>query len=204
MVDLKITHVILFVIVAFLLYHLIGGCGCSSDGFSVGGKCYCDLNKGILNSSDGTCLLTRIDKSINTDSCKACEATRDKIINSSNKVTKETLNMCDKICYPHTIIRNCSKLSKSDCVDGGYASDTCKWCSETEIYDETSNTCVCIEGYHNINGSCIKCKDGSFYEEFRSHGKLIKQCSLNNLGACFRSVDSTACVTKLTSPAKTS
>jgi len=36
--DLKITHVILFVIVAFLLYHLIGGCGCSSDGFNVGGQ----------------------------------------------------------------------------------------------------------------------------------------------------------------------
>ena len=61
--DLKITHVILFVIVAFLLYHLMGGCGCSIDGFNVGGqdKCY-DKNrmKCMLDSDckfyDGTCM----------------------------------------------------------------------------------------------------------------------------------------------------
>ena len=43
-VDLSVEHVLMFVIVAFLLYHLIGGCSCgmlrmrSRDGFSVGGK----------------------------------------------------------------------------------------------------------------------------------------------------------------------
>ena len=42
--DLSVEHVLMFVIVAFLLYHLIGGCSCgmlrmrSRDGFSVGGK----------------------------------------------------------------------------------------------------------------------------------------------------------------------
>ena len=36
--DLKIEHVLLFVIVAFLLYHLMGRCGCSGNGFSVGGE----------------------------------------------------------------------------------------------------------------------------------------------------------------------
>jgi hypothetical protein len=36
--DLKSIHVIMVAIVAFLLYYLIGGCGCSSDGFSVGGQ----------------------------------------------------------------------------------------------------------------------------------------------------------------------
>ena len=38
--DLSVEHVLMFVIVAFLLYHLIGGCSCgmrSRDGFSVGG-----------------------------------------------------------------------------------------------------------------------------------------------------------------------
>lgn len=39
--ELSVEHVLMFVIVAFLLYHLIGGCSCgmrSRDGFSVGGE----------------------------------------------------------------------------------------------------------------------------------------------------------------------
>ena len=39
MTELSIEHVLLFVVAAFLLYHLMGSCGCG-DGFSVGGlKC---------------------------------------------------------------------------------------------------------------------------------------------------------------------
>ena len=42
MTELNVEHVLLFVIVAFLLYHLIGGCGCSGmrggNGFRVGGE----------------------------------------------------------------------------------------------------------------------------------------------------------------------
>ena len=38
MVDIKVEHILMFVIVAFLLYHLVGRCGMRSrDGFSVGG-----------------------------------------------------------------------------------------------------------------------------------------------------------------------
>ena len=36
-VDLSMEYVLMFVIVAFLLYHLLGNCGCR-DGFSVGGN----------------------------------------------------------------------------------------------------------------------------------------------------------------------
>ena len=36
-VELSVEHVLLFVIIAFLLYHLLGNCGCTIglDGFSV-------------------------------------------------------------------------------------------------------------------------------------------------------------------------
>jgi hypothetical protein len=38
MVDIKVEHVLMLAIVAFLLYHLVGRCGMRSrDGFSVGG-----------------------------------------------------------------------------------------------------------------------------------------------------------------------
>jgi hypothetical protein len=43
--ELKIEHVLLFVIVAFLLYHLMGRCGCSGNGFSVGGQTDIKCNK---------------------------------------------------------------------------------------------------------------------------------------------------------------
>jgi hypothetical protein len=38
--ELSVEHILMFVIVAFLLYHLVGRCGCANgvvDGFSVGG-----------------------------------------------------------------------------------------------------------------------------------------------------------------------
>jgi hypothetical protein len=38
MVDIKVEHILMLAIVAFLLYHLVGRCGMRSrDGFSVGG-----------------------------------------------------------------------------------------------------------------------------------------------------------------------
>jgi len=44
--DLKIEHVLLFVMVAFLLYQLMGKCGCSGNGFSVGAQVEsCDCSK---------------------------------------------------------------------------------------------------------------------------------------------------------------
>jgi hypothetical protein len=55
-VDLSVEHVLIFVIVAFLLYHFIGGCSCgmrsmrSRDGFSVGGDESCKCN--ILYNGD--------------------------------------------------------------------------------------------------------------------------------------------------------
>ena len=36
-VDLSVEHVLLFVVLAFLLYYLLGNCGCR-DGFSVGNQ----------------------------------------------------------------------------------------------------------------------------------------------------------------------
>lgn len=37
MVKLSMEHILLFVVLAFLLYHLLGNCGCR-NGFRVGGQ----------------------------------------------------------------------------------------------------------------------------------------------------------------------
>lgn len=43
-VDLSVEHVLMFVIIVFLLYHLIGSCSCIRDGFSVGIPVENDVN----------------------------------------------------------------------------------------------------------------------------------------------------------------
>jgi len=46
--DISVQHILLFVIVVFILYHLIGRCGCNRNGFRVGGQKTCDPNKNQL------------------------------------------------------------------------------------------------------------------------------------------------------------
>ena len=38
MIELSIEHILLFVIIAFLLYHFVGSCECTKEGFSIGIK----------------------------------------------------------------------------------------------------------------------------------------------------------------------
>ena len=47
MTELKIEHVLLLAVAAFLMYHLLGGCGFNrGDGFNVGGQsCSCNYIK---------------------------------------------------------------------------------------------------------------------------------------------------------------
>ena len=47
MTELKMTHVLLLAVAAFLMYHIIGGCG---NGFSVGGQAISTLP--ICNSKN--------------------------------------------------------------------------------------------------------------------------------------------------------
>jgi hypothetical protein len=61
--DFSVEHVLMFAIVAFLLYHLVGRCGMRSrDGFSVGGRSVC---RGSLYHdgpiSPGWCLIDGMD-----------------------------------------------------------------------------------------------------------------------------------------------
>ena len=50
-VDLSVEHVLMFVIIAFLLYHLVGGCSCG-NGFSVGVQNFVDRCNAYDNKED--------------------------------------------------------------------------------------------------------------------------------------------------------
>lgn len=60
-------HLLLFVVAIFLLYHLLGGCGCANgviDGFSVGGQsCSC------IEKKNGQCVQTLSGKTFDEDTC---------------------------------------------------------------------------------------------------------------------------------------
>ena len=51
MTELKMEHVLMFVIVAFLLYHFMGRCSCANrvvNGFNVGGQTDCNSVKNTM------------------------------------------------------------------------------------------------------------------------------------------------------------
>ena len=51
MTELKMTHVLLLAVAAFLMYHFIGGCNCNrGNGFNVGGQAINTLS--ICNSNN--------------------------------------------------------------------------------------------------------------------------------------------------------
>ena len=73
MAELKMEHVLMFVIIAFLLYHFIGGCSCgmrSRDGFSVGGDESCKCN--ILNNDKTQCITKTVNNDIEKFDPKYC------------------------------------------------------------------------------------------------------------------------------------
>ena len=54
MTELKMTHVLLLAVAAFLMYHFIGGCNCNrGDGFNVGGQITQLLGKGCNAATFG-------------------------------------------------------------------------------------------------------------------------------------------------------
>ena len=125
--NLKSIHMILFVIVAFLLYHLIGGCGCSSDGFSVGGQ------------SEKECK-----DNLNDLQTKCCQ-------NDKNCPNDYPL-ICNKKCKAHLneILTSCSKVStieqiKQDvCISCNTPPDNCDTIGNISISKKLSlDTSMC-------------------------------------------------------------
>ena len=117
--DLKMEHVILFVIVAFLLYHLIGGCGCSSDGFSVGGQLKCN------NISSCNYLLENYcDKNESRTECLKCINDHSSTFELNNCNTANFNNFCIKEDYTNKYTdNNFSDVDFNKCIDNNNNDD---------------------------------------------------------------------------------
>lgn len=87
--DFKLEYLLLFVIAIFLLYHLLGGCGCANgvDGFSVGGQ-PCNIN---------CCGSTCATKPTMTDMCNRLNILNDKIDILTNHLTQVEIDIQEHI-----------------------------------------------------------------------------------------------------------
>jgi len=99
--DFKITHFLLFVVAAFLLYHLMGGCGCCNgvvDGFSVGGQVHtlptCTGTKGTCGrqgilSNNQQIINTKVDTITNRLDALICQ-----LVKSEKCITDQGVSDC--------------------------------------------------------------------------------------------------------------
>jgi len=111
--EVKVEHVLMFVITAFLLYHLVGNCGCTNrgDGFSVGNQ-----------STNDTCISQGTNSiPFNCDSASGIiKYNASKIVCPNNKCNFNTC--CDKINTSCTQALNelcqydLDAVFKSDCI----------------------------------------------------------------------------------------
>ena len=153
--DLKSIHVIMVAIVAFLLYYLIGGCGCSSDGFSVGGQ------------SEKECI-AKLEK-LEEICCQ-----------DENNCPKGHPIKCDKSCEDHiqNILISCSNSPDIDKIKkdlslsckgepckgtiGGYefCGEEAKKCMCDQTTKDNKNICRNLVGNKHLynNDNCAQCK----------------------------------------------
>ena len=106
MTELKMEHVLMFVIVAFLLYHFMGRCSCNgngNNGFNVGGQIgqtypLFPLDKKASPSFTGPCGYayenSRIMKNIPFLECLDDDVCLCRSDNSVIKTTKSDPNLC--------------------------------------------------------------------------------------------------------------
>ena len=121
MAELNVEHVLLFVILAVLLYHLIGGCGCSGmrggNGFRVGGEsdieselCY-GKNKEECGQMGIACKYIYLNKT-----CRETCFGGDLCANGLCKDTEDGGRKCE--CTPDTYGDLCQYSASDDCLNG--------------------------------------------------------------------------------------
>ena len=166
-VDLSVEHVLMFVIVAFLLYHLIGGCSCgmlSRDGFSVGGPFYCGWTGGLfgVKAEMGCKKFTGPASDVYARKYFDCHKFKD-IGNPCNKFEGKKDATFDEDCFMGSRAIKCTPGPEPEpAYDCTMEVDKCSnaWPSGEQRYacnayvNNNGNQC----GYDSLNEECIDTK----------------------------------------------
>jgi len=126
--ELKVEHVLMFAIVAFLLYHFMRGCGCANrgDGFGVGGKTNTKCMSAMKKYCPTNCSST-------LQKCQVCTGQHSQI-RQAGCIPSDLQNYCTGFVIPDTIhiTINASKLVDKVWIDYNntlqlnYSSGLCK------------------------------------------------------------------------------
>jgi hypothetical protein len=193
MTELNVEHVLLFVIVAFLLYHLIGGCGCGGNGFRVGGQINPCNDNGLFNKDDGICecypdyygksceiygvkcvdsdgglkKLCGNDKKKGLVQCGKCIDKNEKILLENGCTVDDAEQWCnDEVLDNHTC-----DLGETYSKDGDGATP-CLQCKSCNTGTTTNSSCTIYNNTDcslninaNMNATCTQ-SNGSYFEKF--------------------------------------
>jgi hypothetical protein len=173
MTELNVEHVLLFVILAVLLYHLIGGCGCGGNGFRVGGQINPCNDNGLFNKDDGICEcdLDYYGKSCEIQGVK-CRDTDGGLESLCGGDKKKGLVECGEC-----LTKNKQKLQDKGCMED----DGEQWCKDIEIYN---HTCDLDQNYSKDGDGvepCLQCKSCNTGTTTNSSCTIYNNtdCSLN-------------------------
>jgi hypothetical protein len=146
--ELKIEHVLLFVIVAFLLYHLMGRCGMRSrDGFSVGGVNCDDLTlvKGCEQGEDCRDMCKNIPVGRYASGCEKYKYYANTGVGKSVQYQ----------CKLNDTERTCNGLTNYDSL-----CDNIHCTGQNEICESTLQCCKPPPGNNNKHVSCVETTPG--------------------------------------------
>jgi len=105
MTELKMEHVLMVAIIAIMLYHLMGRCGCTGNGFRVGGEKNQKCSDYPKESCGQTCYWTN-DECVERTSLGCRPIPRYQGNPLGNKCDTIPISECDSDDYCQTYLKN--------------------------------------------------------------------------------------------------
>jgi hypothetical protein len=194
MVELEMTHILMVLIAGFLLYHLMGRCGCSrgGNGFRVGEfKKECNNNGLLKENGICECYDDYYGKSceINGVKCRDTDGGLESLCGGEKKKSQIKCGECinenkqklqDKGCSGNDAEQWCNNdyLDNHRCeLDQNYSKDgdgvePCLQCEQCDVGTKTNSSCTIYNNTDcslnknaNINATCTQ-SDGNILDRF--------------------------------------
>ena len=176
MVGVKVEHVLILVIAAFMLYHLVGKCGCTNglvDGFSVGIETSSTIPSNCTTTLNNLCSASKQEGS---EKCGVC------VENNQHKLLMAgcTASMVDSFCS-----NSCPFGEKCFVKGGNIETPEKTGCRNMKNASDCEKAWACVYGYEDNKEVCKLNKGNSCTWvnnkcEMGGNQKLITNCSFSN------------------------
>jgi hypothetical protein len=168
MVELSVEHLLLFVVTSFLLYHLMGSCGCSGNGFRVGGLSRAPIE--YPEDWNKSCILNEVQK----QSCNF-----ENSIEPIKYCINDTVDV-DGAIIPYTGRSICSGANNYiDCIMSSNSKHHFKWCKNINKCSDAFNKEFLEKKCGNVNNEsdCQMCAGkNQELREYCKEGEIQNIC----------------------------